>query len=62
VSRRYAKKFQPPREDGEKEEAVGYTSMREVCKDLGDMVDVLWISGTRRLYFSYFLSLNNLIL
>jgi hypothetical protein len=52
ISRRYAKKFQPPQEDG-KEEAVGYTSMKQVCKDLGDVVDVLWISGTREFSFPF---------
>ena len=44
VSRRYTKKFQPPEEG---EEVHGYESMSDVSKDLGEVVDVLWLSGTR---------------
>jgi hypothetical protein len=44
ISRRYVKKFQTPEEG---EESIGYLSMAEVSKDLGDVVDVLWLSGTR---------------
>jgi len=47
ISRRYTKKFQPP-EPGE--EVIGYRSIREVCKDLGEVVDVLWFSGTREFF------------
>ena len=43
VERRYARKFVPP-QDGL---VNGYTSMSEVSKDLGEVVDVLWLSGTR---------------
>ena len=45
VSRRYTKKFQPP-EAGD--EVVGYRNICDVCKDLDEIVDVLWLSGTRR--------------
>lgn len=31
----------------EGEDVHGYDSMIEVCKDLGEVVDVLWLSGTR---------------
>jgi len=48
VSRQYTKKFQP-HQDGEN--VHGYTSMSEVSKDLGEVVDVLWLSGTRRSSF-----------
>lgn len=46
VSRRYAKKFQPLRE-GEVGGLKGYESMSEVARDLGEVVDVVWLSGTR---------------
>jgi hypothetical protein len=46
ISRRYTKKFQPPEEG---EDVHGYESMSDVSKDLGEMVDVLWLSGTRML-------------
>lgn len=44
ISRRYTKKFQlaDPAED-----VHGYESMNEAAKDLGEVVDVLWLSGTR---------------
>jgi hypothetical protein len=44
VSRRYTKKFQPP-EPGD--EVTGYQNICDACKDLGDVVDVLWLSATR---------------
>jgi hypothetical protein len=53
ISRRYTKKFQPP-EENEKDDVKGYVSMSEVAKDLGEIVDVVWLSGTR---MSIFLSL-----
>lgn len=43
IQRRYARKFMPT-EDGI---LHGYTSMTETSKDLGEIVDVLWLSGTR---------------
>jgi hypothetical protein len=55
ISRRYTKKFQPAEEsDGVRDagELRGYTDIKEVCKDLGEVIDVLWLSGTRTL--SYF--------
>jgi hypothetical protein len=44
ISRRYSKKFQPSQEG---EDVHGYDNMVDVCKDLGEVVDVLWLSGTR---------------
>ena len=44
ISRRYTKKFQPPEEG---EDVHGYESMVDVSKDLNEVVDVLWLSGTR---------------
>lgn len=45
ISRRYAKKFQPLSEN-ESSDLKGYVSMNEVAKDLGEIVDVVWLSGT----------------
>lgn len=44
ISRRYTKKFQPAQPD---ENVHGYESMVDVSKDLGEVVNVLWLSGTR---------------
>ena len=46
ISRRYTKKFQPV-EDSWVEDVKGYESMGQVAKDLGEIVDVVWLSGTR---------------
>ncbi|KAH8687683.1 hypothetical protein BGZ60DRAFT_13706 [Tricladium varicosporioides] len=54
VSRRYTKKFQPHQES---EEVHGYVSMGDVVKDLGDVVDVLWLSGTPSLQIPYLLNI-----
>src|ERR1700709_1235008 len=48
ISRRYTKKFQPPEPD---EDVHGYQSMSEASKDLGEVVDVLWLSGTRMSFY-----------
>jgi hypothetical protein len=55
VSRRYTKKFQPL-EDSRVEDVKGYESMAQVAKDLEEIIDVVWLSGTRmfipnKLYF-----------
>lgn len=44
VARRYAKKFQP-HEQGDA--VFGYSCVKEVARDLGEVLDVLWLSGTR---------------
>ena len=31
----------------EGEDVKGYISMSEVAKDLGEIIDVVWLSGTR---------------
>ncbi|RDW81968.1 hypothetical protein BP6252_03080 [Coleophoma cylindrospora] len=54
ISRRYTKKHQPPEPD---EDVHGYQSMSEVCKDLGEVVDVLWVSGTPSLQIPYLLNI-----
>ncbi len=45
VTRRYVKKFGDPEVDSD---VVGYTSFTEVCHDLHAIVDVIWLSGTRK--------------
>lgn len=49
------KKFQPEEMRGEG--GRGYERMGEVCRDLGEVVDVLWRSGTRE--FSFLLSFSD---
>jgi hypothetical protein len=44
ISRRYTKKFQAAEEG---DTVTGYTSMKDAAKDLSEVVDVLWLSGTR---------------
>ncbi|KUJ18065.1 uncharacterized protein LY89DRAFT_706653 [Mollisia scopiformis] len=56
ISRRYAKKFQPLSEN-ESSALKGYESMSEVAKDLGEVVDVVWLSGTPSLQIPYLLNI-----
>lgn len=44
ISRRYVKKFGIP---DPADEVTGYEGMDEVCRDLEEVIDVLWFSGTR---------------
>lgn len=44
------KKFQP---EEMREGTRGYERMGDVCKDLGEVVDVLWRSGTREFAISF---------
>ncbi|KAI0880636.1 uncharacterized protein GGS22DRAFT_174404 [Annulohypoxylon maeteangense] len=53
ISRRYVKKHGIP---DPADEVTGYDSMDEVCKDLEDVVDVLWFSGTPSLQIPYLLN------
>lgn len=46
ISRRYVKKH-GIQELGD--EVVGYKSMGELCKDLEPLINIIWLSGTRRL-------------
>lgn len=50
VSRRYVKKFQPAELRDGGGGVRGYSGMAEVCRDLGEVVDVLWRSGTREFF------------
>lgn len=51
ISRRYVKKHGIP---DPADEVTGYENMDEVCKDLEEVVDVLWFSGTRMLLLLFF--------
>ncbi|KAI0114456.1 hypothetical protein GGR51DRAFT_445743 [Nemania sp. FL0031] len=53
ISRRYVKKFGIP---DPADEVTGYESMEEVCRDLDEVVDVLWFSGTPSLQVPYLLN------
>ncbi|KAI1822149.1 hypothetical protein F4861DRAFT_541228 [Xylaria intraflava] len=53
ISRRYVKKFGIP---DPADEVTGYESMDEVCRDLEEVVDVLWFSGTPSLQIPYLLN------
>ncbi|KAF7892203.1 uncharacterized protein EAF01_010283 [Botrytis porri] len=53
VSRRYTKKFE---EHEEGDSVVGYVSMKEVAKDLSEIIDVLWLSSTPNLQIPYLLN------
>lgn len=47
INRRHAKKFSSSF-SGEKDEDRGYERFREVVKDIEAVVDMLWVSGTRK--------------
>lgn len=53
ISRRYAKKFEAPEEG---DTVIGYVSMNEVAKDLSEIIDVLWLSGTRMYFVLWMMS------
>ena len=44
VSRRFVKKFQDAQPG---ETIIGYTRFSDVCKDLSEILNVIWLSGTR---------------
>ena len=45
ISRRYVKKFGQPDPN---DTVIGYKNFRETCKDMDNLVNVLWLSGTRK--------------
>ncbi|KAI0802699.1 hypothetical protein GGR55DRAFT_411375 [Xylaria sp. FL0064] len=53
ISRRYIKKFGIP---DPADEITGYENMEQVCRDLEEVVDVLWFSGTPSLQVPYLLN------
>lgn len=54
ISRKFVKKFSvlDGEEDDEKVDVKGYGSFNEVARDLDEIVDVLWLSGTRKLWLT----------
>ncbi|KAL0942127.1 meiotic recombination protein DMC1 [Colletotrichum truncatum] len=54
VSRRYVKKHGNA-EPGD--EVIGYKSFTELCKDLHNVIDVLWLSGTPSLQIPFLLNI-----
>ncbi|KAH9885716.1 hypothetical protein F4778DRAFT_760267 [Xylariomycetidae sp. FL2044] len=54
ISRRYVKKHGIP---DPADEVTGYESMDEVCRDLEQVIDVLWFSGTPSLQIPYLLNI-----
>ncbi|KAK5662288.1 hypothetical protein OQA88_8194 [Cercophora sp. LCS_1] len=38
-------------------DAVGYKSMTELCKDLDELINIIWLSGTPSLQVPYFLNI-----
>lgn len=58
VSRRYAKKFAPAEDETSTTPGFGkgYGNFNEIAKDLGDVVDVLWRTGTSGLQIPYLLN------
>ncbi|PCG95750.1 Hypothetical protein PENO1_071870 [Penicillium occitanis (nom. inval.)] len=71
INRRHAKKFSSVIDDqndadgGDKdkdeEQAKGYESFKEVVKDIEEVIDVVWVSGTPSLQIPYLISLAGLI-
>ncbi|KAL1853139.1 hypothetical protein VTK73DRAFT_9078 [Phialemonium thermophilum] len=54
ISRRYVKKYSVP-EPGDT--IVGYKSIAELCRDLGEVINILWLSGTPSLQIPYLLNI-----
>ncbi|KAI4859558.1 hypothetical protein F4820DRAFT_439357 [Hypoxylon rubiginosum] len=54
ISRRYVKKHGIP---DPADEVTGYESMDEVCRDIEEVVDVLWFTGTPSLQIPYLLNI-----
>lgn len=50
ISRRYVKKFGQPAPG---DDVVGYKSMRELCRDVQGLIDILWRSGSREFSASF---------
>ena len=51
ISRRYEKRFSEESEDQHSQsiEGKGYRSFGEVAKDLENIINIVWVSGTRKL-------------
>ena len=56
ISRRYEKRYNDGLEEKEQlPKDHGYESFGEVAKDLESVVDVVWVSGTRRGFYISFI-------
>lgn len=49
ISRRFVKKFEDPKPG---EDLVGYKGAGELCKDVEALMDIIWLSGTRKNFSS----------
>lgn len=45
ISRRFVKKFEEPKLG---DDVVGYKNVGELCRDIDALLDILWLSGTRK--------------
>ncbi|KAJ4392426.1 hypothetical protein N0V85_007066 [Neurospora sp. IMI 360204] len=54
ISRRYVKHFAIP---DPSDEITGYKSMAELCKDLDDVINIIWLSGTPSLQIPYLINI-----
>lgn len=50
VKRRFAKRSGVTKQPFVADDGTGYNSMAEVCKDLDEVVNIMWLSGTRKCY------------
>lgn len=48
IQRRFAKRGSEDADRGDKEDAKGYASFSEFAKDVAALIDLIWVSGTRR--------------
>ncbi|EOD51967.1 putative meiotic recombination protein dmc1 protein [Neofusicoccum parvum UCRNP2] len=69
IQRRYAKRgsggdgggAQEDNGGGSSENVRGYASLKEACRDVDQLVDVVWVSGTPSLQIAYLLTLADLV-
>ncbi|QGA21855.1 hypothetical protein EYB26_009566 [Talaromyces marneffei] len=69
INRRHAKKFSGviddqndvDDKDKDEEQAKGYESFKEVVKDIEEVIDVVWVSGTPSIQIPYLISLAGLV-
>lgn len=45
INRRFVKKFEDPKPG---DDLVGYKGAGELCKDVEALMDIIWLSGTRK--------------
>lgn len=48
VNRRFVQRSGATQKPFVTDDGTGYTSMAEVCKDLDEVVNIVWLSGTRK--------------